>query len=44
MPESANSALLLLAEETVTDAPLALKLALREELEPSAIVPKLKLV
>ena len=43
IPESTNSLLLLLAEETVTDAPVALGLALREELEPTATLPKFRL-
>src|SRR5580698_3636888 len=44
MPESANSPLLMLAELTVTDAPLAVRLPLRAELDPSVTLPKLRLV
>ena len=44
IPDRTNSPLLLVAEETVTDDPAAVRLALREELDPSAIVPKLRLV
>lgn len=44
IPERTNSLLLLVAEETVTDDPAAVRFALREELDPSAIVPKLRLV
>lgn len=43
IPESANSLLLRVAELTVTDAPVAVRLALRPELVPSATVPKLRL-
>jgi hypothetical protein len=44
IPESANSLLLRLAEETVTDAPLAVKLPLSAELDPTTTLPKLRLV
>jgi len=44
IPDSTNSLLLLVAEETVTDDPAAVRLPLREEFEPSGIVPKLRLV
>jgi len=42
-PESTNSALLLLPDATVTGAPLAVRLPLSEELEPTTTLPKLKL-
>ena len=44
MPDSAYSALLLLAAETVTVPPLALRLAVREELVPTATLPKFSFV
>jgi hypothetical protein len=44
IPESTNSLLLRLAEETVTDAPLAVRLPLSAELCPSTTLPKLRLV
>ena len=44
IPESANSPLLILADETVTDAPLAVRLPLSAELAPSTTLPKLRLV
>ena len=43
IPDSTNSPLLLVAEETVTAAPEALRLALSVELEPTVTVPKLRL-
>jgi hypothetical protein len=44
MPESTNSLLLRLADETVTDAPLAVRVPLSAELDPSVTLPKLRLV
>jgi hypothetical protein len=44
IPDSTNSLLLLLAEETVTEAIVAFRLALSAELEPTVTLPKLKLV
>ena len=44
IPESTNSPLLRLAEDTVTDAPLAVKLPLSDELVPTVTLPKLRLV
>ncbi len=44
IPESTNSPLFRLAEETVTDAPLAVRLPLSAELVPSTTLPKLRLV
>jgi hypothetical protein len=44
IPESANSPLLRLAEDTVTDAPLAVKLPFSDELDPTVTLPKLRLV
>jgi hypothetical protein len=44
IPESTNSLLLRLAEETVTDAPLAVRLPLSAELDPTTTLPKLGLV
>jgi hypothetical protein len=44
IPVSANSPLLELADETVTDAPLAVKLPLSDELDPTSTLPKLRLV
>jgi hypothetical protein len=43
-PESTNSLLLRLAEVTVTDAPLAVRLPLSAELDPTTTLPKLRLV
>jgi hypothetical protein len=44
IPESTNSLLLRLAEETVTEAPLAVRLPLSDELDPTTTLPKLRLV
>jgi hypothetical protein len=44
IPESTNSLLLRLAELMVTDAPLAVRLPLSDELELMTTLPKLKLV
>jgi hypothetical protein len=44
MPESANSLLLRLADVTVTDAPLAVRLPLSAEFDPTATLPKLRLL
>jgi hypothetical protein len=44
IPESTNSLLLRLAEETLTEAPLAVRLPLRAELDPTLTLPKLRLV
>ena len=44
IPESANSALLRLADVTVTDAPLAIRLPLNDEFDPTTTLPKLRLV
>src|ERR1700722_11364339 len=44
IPESTNSALLRVAAVTVTDAPLAIRLPPREELDPTVTLPKLRLV
>ena len=44
MPENTNSLLLRLADVTVTDAPLAVRVPLRAELIPSTTLPKLRLV
>lgn len=44
IPESTNSLLLRLAEDTVTDAPLAVKLPLSAALDPTVRLPKLRLV
>lgn len=44
IPESTNSLLLRLADVTVTEAPLAVRLPLRDELDPSTTLPKLRLV
>jgi len=41
--DTANSLLLVEAEETVTAAPVAFRLAFRDELEPTFTVPKFKL-
>lgn len=41
IPESTNSLLLLPAEETITEAPAAVKLPFREALAPTVTVPKL---
>ena len=43
IPDSTNSPPLLLAEEVVTAAPVAERLALRDEPEPTATVPKFRL-
>jgi hypothetical protein len=43
-PESTNSLLLTLAEVTVTDAPLAVRVPFSEELDPTTTLPKLRLV
>jgi hypothetical protein len=43
-PDSTNSLLLRLAEVTVTDAPLAVRLPFSEELDPTTTLPKLRLV
>lgn len=42
IPESANSLLLTVADETVTDALVALKVPLREALAPTTTLPKLR--
>ena len=44
IPESTNSLLFRPAEETVTDAPLAVRAPLSAELEPTVTLPKLRLV
>jgi hypothetical protein len=44
IPESTNSLLLRLAEVIVTDAPLAIRLPPSAELDPTATLPKLRLV
>ena len=44
IPERTNSLLLLLAELTVTAAPLAMRLAPRAELEPTVTLPKASVV
>ncbi len=44
IPESTNSLLFRLAEATVTDAPLAVRLPLSGELDPTVTSPKLRLV
>lgn len=44
IPESTNSPLLRLAELIVTDAPLAVRLPFRDELDPTVTLPKLRLV
>ena len=44
IPESTNSLLLRLADETVTDAPLAFRLPLSDEFDPTTTLPKLRLV
>jgi hypothetical protein len=43
-PESTNSLLLMLADVTVTDEPLAVRLPLSDELDPTVTLPKLRLV
>src|SRR6202041_3296559 len=43
IPESMNSALLSVAEVTVTDAPLAIRLPPSDELDPTVTLPKLRL-
>ncbi len=42
IPESTNSLLLLLADDTVTEALVALRLPLKGELDPTGTLPKLK--
>ena len=44
IPESTNSLLFRLAEETATEAPLAVRLPLSDELDPTTTLPKLRLV
>ena len=44
IPESTNSLLFRLAEETVTEAPLAVRLPLSGALDPTTTLPKLRLV
>jgi hypothetical protein len=44
IPESTNSLLLRLADVTVTDTPLAVRLPLSDELNPTTTLPKLRLV
>ena len=44
IPESTNSLLSRLADETVTSAPLAVRLPLSAELDPTTTLPKLRLV
>jgi hypothetical protein len=44
IPESTNSPLVELAELIVTDAPLAVRLPFKDELDPTVTFPKLKLV
>ena len=44
IPESTNSLLLRLAEETMTDAPLAVRVPLSGELDPTVTLPKLRLM
>ena len=44
IPESANSPLVRLAELTVTEAPVAVRLPLSDELDPTTTLPKLRLV
>ncbi len=44
IPESTNSLLFRLAEETVTEAPPAVRVPLSGELDPTATLPKLRLV
>ena len=41
IPESTNSPLFRLADATVTDAPLAVRLPLSAELDPTTTLPKL---
>jgi len=41
IPESVNSLLVMLYDETVTEAPVAFKAPLSEELEPTVTFPKL---
>jgi hypothetical protein len=43
-PESTNSLLLRLADVTVTDVPLAVRLPVKAELDPTATLPKLRLL
>jgi hypothetical protein len=42
IPESANSLLLLVPEDTVTEAPVALRVPLSEALAPTTTSPKLR--
>ena len=44
IPDKANSLLLMLAAEMVTDDPLAPKVTFNEPLVPTTTLPKLKLV
>ena len=44
IPESTNSLPFRLAEETVTDAPLAVRVPFSEEFDPTTTLPKLRLV
>jgi hypothetical protein len=44
IPESTNSLLLILAAETVTEVPLAIRLPPSAALEPTVTLPKLRLV
>jgi len=44
IPESVNSPLFILADVIVTEAPLAFKLLLSDELDPTTTLPKLRLV
>jgi len=44
IPESTNSLLFRLAEETLTEAPLAVRVPLSTELDPTTTLPKLRLV
>ena len=44
IPESTNSPLLRLADETVTEAPLAIRLPLSAKFDPTTTLPKLRLV
>jgi hypothetical protein len=41
IPERVNSLLVMLDDETVTEAPVAFRVPLSEELEPTVTVPKL---
>lgn len=44
IPESTNSLLLLLADDTVTEALVALRLPVKGEPDPTATLPKLNMV